>query len=109
MHQIFAAQTANSSALYGLKVGSSCDVSLDMNGTWDSAVVTVQVSNDSGATFHDWYPDAAVLTFTANKQVTFAAGPGQKFRFVVTNVGAGTTITADGGGDHVELIRAANA
>ena len=108
MHQIFAAQTANAT-IYGLKAGAPCDVSLDVYGTWDGATVTVQVSNDAGATFHNWSPDGSGLTFTADKQVTYAAGPGQRFRFVITGVGAGTTITAYGGGLFVDEMSAANS
>ncbi len=102
MHAIFTAHTT-STTKYGLKCSDTTQVSLHIYGTWDSANVAVHVSDNGGVNYVAWAPDGTALAFTANKQVTFTAGPGQRFALVITSAGASTSLNAYGGGRYVEL------
>lgn len=104
MKPIIAAATA-SGTHYGVITTVSEEISLRVSGTWDSATIAVQVSDNPNAaspTYVAFEPDGVALTFTDDTQVCFLAGAGQGFRFVVTVTGT-SSINLWAGGNNATV------
>lgn len=104
MQKIIDAATA-SGTYYGVQAVVSEEISVRVAGTWDSATVAVQVSDNPNAaspTYVAFEPDGTALTFTDDTQVCFLAGAGQGFRFVVTVTGT-SSINLWAGGNNATV------
>lgn len=100
----FPSLTAGTYSGY-FKVPEICPVTFIAYGTWSGAL-TLLVSENNGATYHDFSPadpadgvTGVDFSITADVQTCFIAGPGQLFRIVV---GASSTVTVSVGGRYVD-------
>lgn len=89
MEQLFTGQTANGSSASYNSGDTDKPVLAVVEGTWDTATMTLEISPDGGTT---WVTTGQTLT--ANGVMTFNAPNCLPYRLTLSSVGAGTNLDA---------------